>query len=212
MTIAACYVSPEGIVFGADSTTSFNFGGFHYYNHNQKLFEIGEESTLAIVTWGLAGLGEKSHRTLFAELGDDLKRAPPNSVKKVADRWAAMLWAAYDGSSLLAADLAICRQLHAKSAFTPLTQSPDPGVHPLSGTVKIRTVSRERRETDEANEGLSEGAEAAGDQSSGGRGTPRRCGAGAGDRPAAPVRLASPVPPGRAGGVARPGPAEPGGG
>jgi len=56
MTIAACYVSPEGIVLGADSTASFNFGAMHYYNHNQKLFELGDGSTLGIVTWGLGSL------------------------------------------------------------------------------------------------------------------------------------------------------------
>ena len=52
MTIAACYVRPEGIVLGADSTTSF-YGGIHYYNHNQKIFELGEkDTTFGIMTWG----------------------------------------------------------------------------------------------------------------------------------------------------------------
>lgn len=126
MTIAACYVSPEGIVFGADSTASFNFGGFHYYNHNQKLFEIGEGATLAVVTWGLGGLFDKSYRTLFAELADDLKKTPPQTVREVADRWATLFWAAYNGAPPMAADLATCRQLHGKTAFDPTKQPPDP--------------------------------------------------------------------------------------
>lgn len=43
MTIAACYVSNEGVVFGADSTSSFMTSeGLRHYNNEQKLFEIGE--------------------------------------------------------------------------------------------------------------------------------------------------------------------------
>jgi len=37
VTIAMCYVLHEGVVFGADSTTSNQSSGFHYFNHNQKL-------------------------------------------------------------------------------------------------------------------------------------------------------------------------------
>jgi hypothetical protein len=56
VTIAACYVSPKGIVLGADSTTTYTVtGGAHYLNHSQKLFEIGKDGTLGIVTWGLGG-------------------------------------------------------------------------------------------------------------------------------------------------------------
>jgi hypothetical protein len=57
VTIAACYVSPEGIVLGADSASTYAFPtGHHHFNYGQKLFEIGTESTLGIVTWGLGGL------------------------------------------------------------------------------------------------------------------------------------------------------------
>ena len=70
MTIAICYVSPEGIVLGADSTSSavVSPGGFHYFNFNQKLFEVGEDSTVGVLTWGLGGLGEMSHRRMLADL------------------------------------------------------------------------------------------------------------------------------------------------
>jgi hypothetical protein len=86
MTIAACYLSPEGIVFGADSTSSMivpsgsSAGVFHFFNHNQKLFQVGENSTLGVVTWGLGGLGSISHRMLLATLADDLKATPPSDV------------------------------------------------------------------------------------------------------------------------------------
>ena len=70
MTIAMCYLSPEGVVLGADSTASHTNadGLFHYFNHNQKVFEIGEDSTLGMLTWGFGGLLEVSYRTLIANV------------------------------------------------------------------------------------------------------------------------------------------------
>jgi hypothetical protein len=58
VTIAVCYVTPEGVVLGAASATLP--GGFHYFNFNQKVFEIGEpgRGTLGIATWGLGRLSE----------------------------------------------------------------------------------------------------------------------------------------------------------
>jgi hypothetical protein len=96
VTIAACYVSPEGIVLGADSTTTYGdpSGGQHYYNHSQKLFELGtgsEIGTLGAVTWGVGGLQVSSHRTLFALLSDDIVKNSPKSVGDVADRWTAKI-------------------------------------------------------------------------------------------------------------------------
>ena len=73
MTIAACYVSPEGVVLGADSASTYMFAhptGPRHFNYGQKIFEIGENSTLGIVTWGLGGLAIGSYRTLAARLGD----------------------------------------------------------------------------------------------------------------------------------------------
>src|SRR2546421_444412 len=104
MTIAMCHLSTEGVVFGADSTSSSPISpgpgqiGFHYFNYAQKLFELGGEpqtGTLGILTWNLGGLPDKSHRTLFALLSDDIRAKPPSSVKDVADRWAALFWQAY---------------------------------------------------------------------------------------------------------------------
>lgn len=118
MTIAACYVSPEGVVLGADSTSSAQISpvpgltGFHYLNYNQKLFELGRESTLGVLTWGLGGLPGKSYRTLFAELADDLQANPPESVAEVVDRWIDLFWAIY--SKQLSGQIARCAELAAK--------------------------------------------------------------------------------------------------
>jgi hypothetical protein len=96
VTIAACYVSREGVVLGADSTTTFDaFEQNHYLNHAQKIFEIGEHSTFGVVTWGLGGLRNISYRTYTAHLSDDLNRNPATSVRDVADRWTNLLWPDY---------------------------------------------------------------------------------------------------------------------
>lgn len=104
MTIAACYVSPEGVVVAADSTTTTPVIGpagsaiapqLHYYEHGQKIFEVGQNSTLCVATWGLGGLRDVSHRTLVAEFGDDLAANPPTTMADVANAWSAKVWAAY---------------------------------------------------------------------------------------------------------------------
>ena len=99
MTIAAFYVTPEGVVLGADSTASLMLapGGFHYFNYNQKLFELGEPDTgtLGVVTWGLSGLGETSYRTLFSLFSEDIRRNPPKNVTEVARRWVDKFWDEY---------------------------------------------------------------------------------------------------------------------
>lgn len=96
MTIASCYVSPEGVVFGADSTTTYTLGGrLRHYNQAQKLFEVGTQGCLGIVTWGLGSIEAISYRKLIANLADDLVANPPVSVKDAADRWAALIWQQY---------------------------------------------------------------------------------------------------------------------
>ena len=122
MTIATCYLSPEGVVLGADSTTTY--GALHF-NNSQKLFEIGEESTLAAVAWGLGGLQISSHRTLLALLDDDLRKNPPATNNEAANRWTDQFWAAYsDPGSPISPAIAECQRLHAKKPFDPKT--PDP--------------------------------------------------------------------------------------
>jgi len=119
VTIAACYLSPEGVVLGADSTSTYGLdSGAHYYNNAQKLFEIGQDSTFGAVTWGLGGLSSYSHRTLFALFSDDLNANPPSSGDDLSRRWVDRFWAAYtDPSSPLAPLFAECRALATKQPY-----------------------------------------------------------------------------------------------
>jgi hypothetical protein len=100
-------MSPEGVVLGADSTTSVPIStgpglfGFHYLNHNQKLFQLGENSTVGVVTWGLGGLASASHRTLLGLLSDSIQSHAPADVKEIADRWATQFWKIYIADPLV---------------------------------------------------------------------------------------------------------------
>jgi hypothetical protein len=127
VTIAVCYLSPEGVVLGADSTTTYGGGTAtaHYYNNAQKLFQIGQDSTLGLVAWGLGGLITKSHRTLVALLADDLQAQPPKTVEDVADRWVEQFWQAYsDPNSPLSATFSECKRLAAKTPYVSGQASP----------------------------------------------------------------------------------------
>ena len=89
----ACYLSPEGVVLGADSTTTYGTPTSpHYFNNAQKLFEVGEDSTLGAVTWGMGGLNATSHRSLLAKLDDSLAATPAESALQVAERWISLFW------------------------------------------------------------------------------------------------------------------------
>lgn len=108
MTIAACYLSPEGVVLGADSTTTYTGmdGSQQHLDHAQKLFEVGESGTLGIVCWGL---GMPMYRTWIAELGDDIRANPPQSVQEVAEQWRDRFWNNYE--SMFAHELSAARGL-----------------------------------------------------------------------------------------------------
>ncbi len=98
MTIAACYVSSEGVVLGADSATTYEIskGQFRHFNNAQKMFEVGESgSTLGIATWGVASVGGISYRHLVAELSESLKYQPPDNVEDCAQRWCDIYWDCY---------------------------------------------------------------------------------------------------------------------
>ena len=124
MTIAACYLTPEGVVLGADSTSSFTVSdGLHYLNYNQKLFEIGESSTLGAITWGLGAVSVRSYRTLFALLADELAKKAPGSVEEVAQRWVDLFWQEY--STALANEISLCKALHAKQPFASGANQPN---------------------------------------------------------------------------------------
>jgi hypothetical protein len=100
MTIAACALTPEGVVFGADSTSTLitSDGLQRYLNNEQKVFEVGVDGTLGVVTWGLGRIGTMSHRSIIAALGDDLANASPASVEEAASRFAKLVWTTYDGT------------------------------------------------------------------------------------------------------------------
>ena len=113
-------------MLGADSTSTLSTDdGLHFFNHGQKLLEIGESGRLGAVTWGMGGLATKSHRTIIAELGDDLQASPPADVSDVATRFANRFWAEYQGSSFQP-DIQKCASLGKKPAYDPSNASPDP--------------------------------------------------------------------------------------
>jgi len=124
-----CYMSPEGVVLGADSTSSAlissgpGTAGFHYLNHNQKLFELGDDSTVGVLTWGLAGLSTTSHRTLLALLADDIKLKPPKTLDEIASRWCSQFWTAYQSDPGIKMLLGTVQILEGKPAYDPANPS-----------------------------------------------------------------------------------------
>lgn len=99
MTIACCLVSPEGVVFGADSTITTEIDGkCHFMNHNQKIFEVGQPGTYAVMTWGLTAFKDISYRTLIARLGDKFAEKAPESGLDAANIWSGLVWEAYTKS------------------------------------------------------------------------------------------------------------------
>jgi len=91
MTIAAAYLTSEGVVLGADSTTTITQATVagnavaQLFNHAQKVFEIGppKQGRLALCTWGAGAAGALSHRTVAALLGDSLN--PDTAVGDAKD-------------------------------------------------------------------------------------------------------------------------------
>lgn len=141
MTIAVCYLSPEGVVLGADSTSTVLSGGDgpHYFNHAQKLFEIGENSTLGIVTWGLGTLFSISHRTVIAKFSDDLIKSPAKTVADAADRWAKTFWATYSTSGISNA-ISELKALDAKTVYDPNAVSPVPNSRSKDEEAKFQAL------------------------------------------------------------------------
>jgi hypothetical protein len=102
MTIAACYVCSEGVVFGADSTATFlgdkplESNEFQTFDFTQKIFEIGEAgSTLGFVSSGIQGIQKTSLRTMLADLSVNLIQFPPASVADAMNQWRDKFWSAY---------------------------------------------------------------------------------------------------------------------
>jgi hypothetical protein len=98
MTIAACHVSPEGVVLGADSATTLtsDHQGTCHLDYAQKLFEVGPEgSSVGLVTWGLGQVGQESHRTVAAEVGFKHEANPYESMSAMASGLATAFWERY---------------------------------------------------------------------------------------------------------------------
>ena len=97
------YLSAEGVVLGADSTSTMFVAGpgqqpgsEHQYDFAQKVFELGDPgSTVGVTFWGLGSLGDKSHRTLIAEAADAAAEEKSSSLEKVAELLAKMFWQQY---------------------------------------------------------------------------------------------------------------------
>jgi len=91
LTIAAAYLVSEGVVLGADSTTSIllpadkGSGVNQLLNHTQKVFEVGENSNFGVCTWGAGSIGEVSHRTIIAQLADKIREIKDITVEKAAN-------------------------------------------------------------------------------------------------------------------------------
>ena len=139
MTIAACFVTSEGVVLGADSTASAMLtGGFHYFNFNQKVFEIGDpgKGTLGIVTWGLGGLGTQSYRTLLAQSHDGFKNKRPKTVLEAATQWVDQVWAVYSPFTKR------CVDLNGKKPFDPLAVPPNPAARTKAEEEEFQQLKR----------------------------------------------------------------------
>lgn len=110
-------------MLGADSTASvMTPEGPHYFNNNQKLFELGENATLGVVTWGLGAMPNKSYRAMLANLDDDLRLHPAADVAQVMNRWIDMFWPEYSAHPLVHT----FKALHVRPAFDKNVAKPAP--------------------------------------------------------------------------------------
>ncbi|MFQ5431000.1 MAG: hypothetical protein ACE5EN_00675 [Nitrospinota bacterium] len=89
MTIAAAYLVSDGVVLGADSSTTVHVSTpqgksvVQLLAHSQKVFEVGNNSRFGVCTWGAGSIGKISHRTIIARLADKIKKE--TSVKEAAE-------------------------------------------------------------------------------------------------------------------------------
>jgi len=111
MTLAAAYLTSEGVVLGADSTTVVQVAAQgedqprvgQLLDHAQKVFEVGGPGTgrLGLCTWGDGSVCGTSHRTVVARLMeavDDRKTSVEESVGLLTDIVAAASASAKGGA------------------------------------------------------------------------------------------------------------------
>lgn len=94
MTIACAVVVPEGVVLGADSTSTVVLEDetVRHYNHQQKIFEVGKNSSIGIVTWGLGSAHNSSYRTMLADFAETVTAT---HISEIAHAWASRFWEQY---------------------------------------------------------------------------------------------------------------------
>jgi hypothetical protein len=127
MTIAACHVSPEGVILGTDSTTTLTWQDGngqsckHHLDYEQKLFEVGpKESTFGLATYGQGRIADLSHRTVAARLGRKHGETAFKTVREMADSLATFVWDKLESAHK--ADLDRARDLYAKYVGDPKSQ------------------------------------------------------------------------------------------
>lgn len=95
MTIAAAYLTSEGVVLGADSATVVSIqppGGpetvGQVLTHAQKVFEVGDsgKGRFGVCTWGSGTVAGVSHRTLIARLADEVCKSQDITVKEASEK------------------------------------------------------------------------------------------------------------------------------
>lgn len=94
MTIAACHLSPEGVILGADSTsTIYSKGGKKFHlDYEQKIFEVGGPgASVGLTTWGAGRFGSTSHRTIASQLGNEHRQNRYSSIEVLAKRLATLV-------------------------------------------------------------------------------------------------------------------------
>ncbi len=106
MTIASCFLLPEGAILSSDSTTTSVEMGIdpsqapivRYFQHGQKIFEVGENGTLALVTWGCGGLGNISYRTIIAQFSDLIDEGKVVDMSGAVEQWRQLFWQSYQSA------------------------------------------------------------------------------------------------------------------
>lgn len=127
-------------MLGADSTSTYaNFGQTKHYNHGQKLFEIGQNSTMGIVTWGVGGLRFGSYRTLIARLADAKPPSTAASVLEVSEKWVDLFWGEYQ--SCFANEIALLSNLRSKPPMKITNGQLEPGCRNPPEEMQFRTLT-----------------------------------------------------------------------
>lgn len=126
MTIAAAYLTSEGVVLGSDSTTTYMFNGQpekQLLNHAQKIFEVGAPGTgrLGLCTWGNARVGTASHRTIASRLADKVQTV--TTVSEASDMLAEVV--AAEGKEAIARGLSVGEFGYFLGGWNPGTHSPE---------------------------------------------------------------------------------------